>query len=126
MSFCPFQPPIVTEPNSLEKAMGGEAERHWQKCGEACALYSTKLQECVFSTIAEKLGHIAESMNRDINEERTLFKTEEQVEVEIDPRAIAEVRNEYMRKWRAKNKDKISAINKRYWAKKALEQESET
>lgn len=30
-------------------------------------------------------------------------------------------RNRYHREWRAKNKDRVKAINTRYWAKKALE-----
>lgn len=30
-------------------------------------------------------------------------------------------RNEYMRQWRAKNRDKVKAINERYWNKKAAE-----
>ena len=30
-----------------------------------------------------------------------------------------EERNQYLRQWRAKNKDKVRAINARYWAKKA-------
>lgn len=32
-----------------------------------------------------------------------------------------EERNKYFREWRRKNKDKVKAINKRYWLKKALE-----
>ena len=32
---------------------------------------------------------------------------------------IRAVRNEYMRNWRARNKDKVRAINQRYWAKYA-------
>lgn len=31
-------------------------------------------------------------------------------------------KNKYMREYRKKNKDKIAAINKRYWKKKALEE----
>ena len=31
-------------------------------------------------------------------------------------------RNEYMKRYRAKNKDKIAEYNKRYWEKKAAEQ----
>lgn len=30
-----------------------------------------------------------------------------------------EERNAYFREWRAKNKDKIKAINKRYWENRA-------
>ena len=30
-----------------------------------------------------------------------------------------ELQREYMRKWRAKNKDKLSKINKNYWLNKA-------
>lgn len=29
-------------------------------------------------------------------------------------------RNEYMRKWRKKNKDKVKQYNKNYWKKQAL------
>ncbi|MHC6178642.1 hypothetical protein ACYUJ6_02110 [Clostridium sp. JNZ X4-2] len=29
------------------------------------------------------------------------------------------VRNDYMKRWRAKNKEKIKAIQNRYWEKKA-------
>lgn len=32
------------------------------------------------------------------------------------------LRNKKAKEWRDKNKDKIRAINKRYWEKKALEQ----
>lgn len=31
------------------------------------------------------------------------------------------IRNEKIREWRAKNKDKVRASNKRYWEKKARE-----
>lgn len=34
-----------------------------------------------------------------------------------------EKRNEYYRKWRAANKDKVKEINKRYWQKKALQEQ---
>jgi hypothetical protein len=37
----------------------------------------------------------------------------------------AEVKREYFRKWRAANKDKVAAQNKRYWEKKAAEKNSE-
>ena len=30
-----------------------------------------------------------------------------------------EVRREYAKRWRAQNRDKVSAANKRYWEKKA-------
>lgn len=30
-----------------------------------------------------------------------------------------EVRNAYLREWRAKNKDKVKKINKRYWENRA-------
>lgn len=32
---------------------------------------------------------------------------------------IKEARNEYMRNWRAKNKDKVKATQLRYWKNKA-------
>lgn len=32
-----------------------------------------------------------------------------------------EMRREYARKWRAKNKDKVKAANERYWLKKAAD-----
>lgn len=31
-------------------------------------------------------------------------------------------KNEYQRKWRAKNKDKVKQYNKNYWKRKVLEQ----
>ncbi|MDB1949196.1 hypothetical protein PMY35_15355 [Clostridium tertium] len=31
------------------------------------------------------------------------------------------LRNEYMKEWRAKNKDKVKEAQDRYWRKKALE-----
>lgn len=41
----------------------------------------------------------------------------------MDDKAIAEIAREaqrkYQREWRAKNKDKVAAINRRYWQKKA-------
>lgn len=36
---------------------------------------------------------------------------------------IAEARREYARAWRAKNKDKVKAAQKRYWTKKVMETE---
>ena len=33
----------------------------------------------------------------------------------------AEIRNQYMRDWRQRNRDKVRAANKRYWEKKAEE-----
>lgn len=36
-----------------------------------------------------------------------------------------EARKQYMKEWRAKNPDKVKAINERYWAKKAKESERE-
>lgn len=30
-----------------------------------------------------------------------------------------QVKNEYMKQWRAKNKDKVKAAQERYWNKKA-------
>lgn len=45
-------------------------------------------------------------------------------EKNIEERA-AEARREYYRKWRAANKDKVRATNKRYWerrAQKAMEE----
>lgn len=30
-------------------------------------------------------------------------------------------KNEYMKQWRAKNKDRVRAINQRYWEKRAKE-----
>jgi hypothetical protein len=34
--------------------------------------------------------------------------------------AIKAERNEYMRDWRSRNKDKVAEANKAYWKKKAL------
>lgn len=34
---------------------------------------------------------------------------------------IREIKNEYAREWRRKNKDKVKEINDRYWLKKAKE-----
>jgi len=33
---------------------------------------------------------------------------------------VRRVRNEYMREWRSKNKDKVKAAQDRYWKRKAL------
>ncbi|MBR1433030.1 MAG: phosphatase [Ruminiclostridium sp.] len=38
-----------------------------------------------------------------------------------EERAAIEARREYYRKWRAANKDKVNAINERYWVKKGLQ-----
>lgn len=35
-----------------------------------------------------------------------------------------EERNRYHREWRAKNKEKVKEINRRYWQKKAKEAEN--
>ena len=32
-----------------------------------------------------------------------------------------EARNQYAREWRAKNRDRVREINRRYWEKKACE-----
>ena len=32
-----------------------------------------------------------------------------------------DAKNEYMKQWRAKNKDRVRAINQRYWEKRAKE-----
>lgn len=37
------------------------------------------------------------------------------------PEEVKAVRNEYYRQWRARNPDKVAAINRRYWERK-LEQ----
>lgn len=37
-----------------------------------------------------------------------------------------EVRNAYMRKWRAANRNKVKQYNDRYWEKKAKEMEEQT
>lgn len=34
---------------------------------------------------------------------------------------VREMKREYLRKWRAANKDKVKENNRRYWEKKALE-----
>ncbi len=33
--------------------------------------------------------------------------------------------NRYQREWRARNKDRVKAINKRYWEKRAAKREEE-
>ena len=35
-------------------------------------------------------------------------------------------RNRYHREWRAKNKERVKAINDRYWANKALQAQKNT
>lgn len=40
---------------------------------------------------------------------------------EQEKAAARKAQNEYHREWRAKNRDKVRAINERYWAKKAAE-----
>lgn len=35
--------------------------------------------------------------------------------------AAREVRNAYVREWRAKNRDKVKTYNRNYWAKKAAQ-----
>lgn len=34
-------------------------------------------------------------------------------------------KNEYMKQWRAKNKDRVRAINQRYWERRAAKREEE-
>lgn len=34
---------------------------------------------------------------------------------------VKQIKNQKAKEWRAKNKDKVKAINKRYWEKKARE-----
>ena len=36
----------------------------------------------------------------------------------------AKMRREYQREWRAKNKDKVAASNRRYWERKAFERKA--
>ena len=66
MSYCPFQPPTVEKQYNINRDIGmleqGD-DYKWQKCGKTCALYSEKLQECVFGTIAIRLGNIAEQLD---------------------------------------------------------------
>ena len=38
---------------------------------------------------------------------------------DLQIREAKDERNRYQREWRAKNKDKVRAINARYWAKRA-------
>lgn len=38
---------------------------------------------------------------------------------------VRKLKNEYMKKWRAKNKDKVREAQKRYWNKKLKEVKSE-
>lgn len=39
--------------------------------------------------------------------------------------AAVNARREYQREWRAKNKDKVAANNRRYWERKALARKAE-
>lgn len=34
-------------------------------------------------------------------------------------------KNKYMKQWRAKNKDRVRAINQRYWERRAAKREEE-
>lgn len=38
----------------------------------------------------------------------------------MDPK-VRQIKNAYMREWRARNKDKVQASQERYWRKKAKE-----
>ncbi len=38
----------------------------------------------------------------------------------------AEIRREYQKKWRAKNKDRVREYNRRFWEKKAEQQNSDS
>ena len=49
----------------------------------------------------------------------------EEMKTELSEQAKA-ARREYQRKWRAKNKDKIKAQNKRYWERQGKELSSES
>ena len=40
----------------------------------------------------------------------------------VDLEAIKKAKNEYMKEWRKKNKDKVKAAQERYWEKKIKEQ----
>ena len=42
----------------------------------------------------------------------------------MDPK-VREIKNAYMREWRAKNKDKVKAAHERYWNKKVEEVKGE-
>ena len=42
---------------------------------------------------------------------------------EYEKRAIREARNAYRREWNRKNRDKVRAIQERYWLRKYLEQQ---
>ena len=65
MSYCPFQQPITYSSYNHKRDidMWEDDTYKWQKCGEACELYSAKLQECVFETIANRLGNITEMLD---------------------------------------------------------------
>lgn len=66
--ICPFFSAVIQGQKAprVEPEIGmvivsdSDIEAYRQKCGESCALYSDKLQECVFGTIANRLGDIAE------------------------------------------------------------------
>lgn len=45
-------------------------------------------------------------------------------ETELHEEAV-KMRREYQREWRRKNKDKVSANNRRYWERKALARKAE-
>lgn len=38
---------------------------------------------------------------------------------------VKRIKNEYMKEWRAKNKDKVKAAQDRYWIKRSIEKEIE-
>ena len=62
--YCPFQPPIKESNYTIEDGTWKTDDiYHWQECGEVCALYSTKLQDCVFGIIADRMGDIAEQLD---------------------------------------------------------------
>ena len=95
MSYCPFQPP------TKYYGIYGEAEEDWQKCGETCALYSVKLQGCVFCKIEDSLGNIAEQLS-DIadsfagheNPTATIFRTMNEIGGDTKAETGAEGQNE--------------------------------
>ena len=50
-----------------------------------------------------------------------MTKTTEKKTTSFEEQAAKEARREYYRAWRAANKDKVKAINERYWVKKGLQ-----
>lgn len=53
--YCPFH-------SSYKVDSGAERYVYYQECGENCELYNAEREECVFETMSNSMGRLAERL----------------------------------------------------------------